>query len=69
MSQEGLGKAIGQDQQYISKLERGAVTGITMATLERLADALGVSMDYLAGRTTKKEMNVFEPAEADLVPA
>jgi len=51
LSQERLGKTIGQDQSYISRLERGAFTEITVTTLERLADALGVSLDYLVGRT------------------
>ena len=50
LSQEELGRAIGQDQQYISKLERGIVTEITVTTLVRLADVLSVSTDYLVGR-------------------
>ena len=62
MSQESLGKAIGLDQQYISKLERGAITEITVTTLVRIADVLEVSMDYLAGRTSKEDVNLFEPA-------
>jgi transcriptional regulator with XRE-family HTH domain len=49
-SQEDLGKAIGLDQSYISKLERGEVHDITITTLVRLADALGVSIDYLLHR-------------------
>lgn len=48
--QETLGKAIGLDQSYISKLERGDVLDITINTLERLADTLRVSTDYLLGR-------------------
>jgi transcriptional regulator with XRE-family HTH domain len=51
LSQESLGKAIGLDQSYISKLERGDLQDITIITLERLADALSVSADYLLGRT------------------
>jgi transcriptional regulator with XRE-family HTH domain len=69
MSQESLGKAIGLDQQYISKLERGTVTEITVTTLARLADVLGMSMDYLAGRTSKEDASLFEPADGALVPA
>jgi transcriptional regulator with XRE-family HTH domain len=50
LSQESLGKAIGQDQSYVSKLERGDLLDITISTLERLADVLNVSTDYLLGR-------------------
>ena len=50
LSQESLGKAIGQDQSYVSKLERGDLLEITISTLERLADVLSVSTDYLLGR-------------------
>ena len=42
--------ASGQDQAYISRLELGVITDITIATLERLADALQTSADYLLGR-------------------
>ena len=51
LSQESLGKAIGQDQSYVSKLERGDLLDITISTLERLADVLSVRTDYLLGRT------------------
>ena len=50
LTQERLGKEIGQDQSYVSRLERGDFTEITVTTLERLADALQVSTDYLLGR-------------------
>ena len=50
LSQQGLGKMIGHDQGYISRLERGEITDITVRTLARLADALHVSTDYLLGR-------------------
>jgi len=50
LTQERLGKEIGQDQAYVSRLERGDFTDITVTTLERLADALQVSTDYLLGR-------------------
>ena len=49
-TQEYLGKIIGQDGQYISKLERGVLPGMTVDILERLCDALGVTTDYLLGR-------------------
>ena len=54
LSQKRLGEMIGQDQAYVSRLERGQFPEISMKTLERLADALSVSMDYLAGRTDKE---------------
>jgi transcriptional regulator with XRE-family HTH domain len=53
LSQQKLGELIGQDQAYISRLERGVITDITIATLERLADALQTSADYLLGRVTE----------------
>ena len=53
LSQGALGKEIGQDQSYVSKLERGDLQDITIHTLGRLADALRVSTDYLLGRGDK----------------
>lgn len=47
LSQQRLGVLIGHDQQYISKLERGVLPGMTVETLERLCRALQVSTDYL----------------------
>ena len=54
LTQDSLGKAIGQDQSYVSRLERGDFTEITVTTLERLADALEVSTDYLLKRDSPK---------------
>jgi transcriptional regulator with XRE-family HTH domain len=51
LSQGALGKLLAKDGQYVSKLERGVLSSITTDTLERLADALGCSTDYLLGRT------------------
>ena len=51
LSQGALGKRIGKDGQYISKLERGILTSVTTDTLEQLAGALDCSTDYLLGRT------------------
>ena len=50
-SQQQLGIKIGHDQGYVSRLERGEITDITVRTLARLADALDVSIDYLMNRT------------------
>jgi transcriptional regulator with XRE-family HTH domain len=49
LSQQRLGEMIGQDQQYVSKLERGVLPGMTVETLERLCSVLSVSADYLLG--------------------
>jgi transcriptional regulator with XRE-family HTH domain len=51
LSQQQLGTKIGHDQGYVSRLERGEITDITVRTLARLADALDVSIDYLVNRT------------------
>jgi transcriptional regulator with XRE-family HTH domain len=51
LSQQALGAHIGQDQQYISKLERGVLESMTIGTLVRLADVLGCTTDELLGRT------------------
>ena len=51
LSQGMLGKAMGKDQSYVSKLERGELQDITIQTLVQLAEALHVSADYLLGRT------------------
>jgi len=51
LSQGMLGQAMGKDQSYVSKLERGELQDITIQTLVQLAEALHVSTDYLLGRT------------------
>jgi len=51
LSQQRLGATIGHDQGYVSRLERGEITEITVRTLARLAQALTVSIDYLMGLT------------------
>jgi transcriptional regulator with XRE-family HTH domain len=64
LSQQRLGKMIGHDQGYISRLERGEITDITVRTLARLADALCVSTDYLLGRKDDDEDEVSSRAVA-----
>jgi transcriptional regulator with XRE-family HTH domain len=54
LSQGALGKLIEKEGQYVSKLERGKLTGITVETLERLADALDCTTDELLGRTKRE---------------
>lgn len=67
LSQEQLGEAIGQDQAYVSRLESGEIHRITLPILARLADALHVSMDYLAGRSN--DPGSIKPAATALVCA
>lgn len=58
LSQRQLGEMIGQDQAYISRLENGTITDITVGTLEQIADALQVRVEYLLRRdreTQEKE--------------
>jgi transcriptional regulator with XRE-family HTH domain len=54
LSQQALGAQIGQDQQYISKLERGVLDSMTIGTLLRLADVLDCTTDELLGRRKPK---------------
>jgi transcriptional regulator with XRE-family HTH domain len=49
LTQTALGKLVGQDGQYIYKVERGLRPSITTTTLARLVTALEVSADYLLG--------------------
>jgi transcriptional regulator with XRE-family HTH domain len=63
LSQRSLGEAIGQDQAYISRLEQGRITNVTVDTLEKLADVLEVSTDYLLGRVAEPDADLrSEPA-------
>ena len=47
---------LGIDQSYYSKIERGKHE-IKLDTLFRIAIYYNVSLDYLTGRTNKKEVN------------
>lgn len=53
LSQTELGKKIGIHFAHISRYERG-ITMPAAATLRRLAEALGVSVDYLINGTTQE---------------
>lgn len=44
------------DQSYYSKIERGKHE-IRLETLYKIAEYYNVSLDYLTGRTNKKEVN------------
>lgn len=56
LSQEALGKIIGVQRHAIYSYEKGRACP-EMKNLVILADYFDVSMDYLAGRTDKKETN------------
>ena len=67
LSQGMLGKAIGKDQSYVSKLERGELQDITIQTLVQLAEALHVSTDFLLGRTATSAPKRPRPRKAQPV--
>lgn len=48
---------LGIDQSYYSKIERGKHE-IKLDTLYRIAEYYNVSLDYITGRTNKKEVNI-----------
>jgi transcriptional regulator with XRE-family HTH domain len=47
LSQKAVGKAIGQDQGYMSRVENGIITDVTAETLGRIARTLQVPMEEL----------------------
>ena len=51
LTQGELAERIGKSQGYIGDLERGDRRGLTVTTLERLADVLGCTTDELLGRS------------------
>ncbi|MCT4663361.1 MAG: helix-turn-helix domain-containing protein [Tissierellales bacterium] len=59
MTQEELGKKIGQTKSNISKYETGSLEP-SIQTLNLLADIFNVSVDYLLGRSDERK-----PDESD----
>ena len=55
-SQRELGKHVGTSDQVISRYERGEMTPSVEAAA-RIAEALGVSLDYLAGLSEADQMD------------
>jgi transcriptional regulator with XRE-family HTH domain len=51
LTQVQLAERIGISKTSLSQIESGETTDPRMSTLIALADALHISMDYLAGRT------------------
>ena len=49
MSQEELGKRVGVQRAAINKYEKGSVTNIPIATIEKIAQTFDVSPTYIVG--------------------
>jgi transcriptional regulator with XRE-family HTH domain len=49
ITQGELAQRAGISQSYLSRIERGRISDVAMATVEALARALGVRPEYLAG--------------------
>ena len=56
LSQEGVGNIIGVTRYAVYSYEKGRAYP-EMKSLVALAEYFDVSMDYLAGRTDKREVN------------
>ena len=68
LTSQALADKAGTTRVTISALENRRKPGVSFAVLYRIADVLGVSMDYLAGRTDDESVEQ-EPAAVDLVGA
>lgn len=55
-TQVNVSTLIGIDQSYYSKYERGQ-QDISLEIIVKLAELYNVSVDYILGRTNKKEIN------------
>ena len=49
MSQEELGRRVGVQRAAINKYEKGSVTNIPIATIEKIANVFNVSPTYIVG--------------------
>jgi transcriptional regulator with XRE-family HTH domain len=68
LTQAGLGRRIDKEQPSISQFETGQVMP-EPETLDAIADVLGVSLDYLRGRTVMAlEYEGFEQALLNALP-
>ena len=56
MTQSDIGRVLGSTKSCIMKLEKGQNT-TTLSNAILLSDVLGVSIDYLVGRTDNPEIN------------
>lgn len=56
LSQVDVAKRIGKDRQYVWKLEHGVRVDVRASTLEKLADVLQCTTDYLLGRDEQRRV-------------
>jgi transcriptional regulator with XRE-family HTH domain len=62
LSQQALSNAAGLSTSVVSQLEQGTNQDPRLSTLLALADAMGVTLDELAGRTPPAEASADRPA-------
>jgi transcriptional regulator with XRE-family HTH domain len=62
LSQQALSNAAGLSTSVVSQLEQGTNLDPRLSTLLALADAMGVTLDELAGRTPPVEAPADRPA-------
>ena len=55
MSQEELGRRVGVQRAAINKYEKGSVTNIPIATIEKIATVFDVSPTYIVGWNGENE--------------
>ena len=63
VEQRELAERIGRHQVDVSRIESGRLQSITVETLEKLADVLGMSTDYLLGRDEEPDREPADVAE------
>lgn len=63
LTQEVVCEAVQISESYLSRLEQGRYTSVTLDIAGRLARYYRVSLDYLVGRTSKESV---EPNEQDV---
>ena len=68
LTSKDLAKKVGTGRTTISRLENNSKPQVSFDVLFRIADVLGVSLDYLTGRKDTERVE-FEPAAAALVEA
>lgn len=64
IDQQELARKIGVSYPYISKIERGHVSNVTVEVVEKLAVALGISVEHLLGLTDVPLSDDGAPIEA-----
>lgn len=64
IDQQELARRIGVSYPYISKIERGHVSNVTVEVVEKLAIALGISISHLLDLTDVPLLDDGAPIEA-----